>query len=139
MSKAQGLDSLSLLNALLSVKGCVVEEAFLLLSLDPGVLRESLDARRPEVLEALREETWIVGKATERAKEEGFPLSTDHLLEVIWDEDTEGYRWLSQITNPASLEAALNTCRYSGPGGEAGAALQIPKGPAPRVGTAEWA
>jgi hypothetical protein len=112
MEASKGPDSLSLLRALLAMEGSVVHEAFVRLGLDPLDLRKTLGQRKKELGDALDNETWIVEKATRRSKEEGFPLATDHLLEVIWDEDSEGARWLSTMIDPDALEVALNESRY---------------------------
>lgn len=116
LAKVRGVDSLSLLKALLTVEGSVVYEAFAMLGHDAKEMRTSLVARRRETAGSLlEEENWVVSKATVRAKQEGFPLSTDHLLEVIWDEETQGAVWLAERVDADSLEAALNTCRYDDP------------------------
>lgn len=127
MEVSKGPDSLSLLRALLAQEGSVVQEAFVRLGLDPLVLRNELKLRRKQLGDALEAETWIVDKATRRAKAEGFPLATDHLLEVIWDEDCEGSKWLAERADPAQLEEALNAARYPDEGDDPG--LDVPWGP----------
>lgn len=115
MESTKGPDSLSLLVALLVQDGSVVHEAFVRLGLDPAALRKELIARKKELGASLEEETWIVDKATRRAKAEGFRLASDHLLEVIWDEESEGAKWLSGLLDPDALEQALNESRYPNP------------------------
>ncbi len=131
MESAKGPDSLSVLRALLAQEGSVVQEAFVRLGLSTVNLRAQLKAHKKELGEALNSETWIVEKATRRAKEEGFPLATDHLLEVIWDEDCAASRWLSLLIDADRLEAALNDSRYA----ELDPGMDVPWGlrPGPEV------
>jgi hypothetical protein len=119
-----------MLAAILAQEGSVVHEAFIRLGHEPVVLRAELKARKKELAEALEAETWIVDKATRRAKAEGFPLATDHLLEVIWDEESEGATWLSERVDPQQLEEALNACRYPQEEGE-DPGLDVPWGHGP--------
>lgn len=131
----KGPDSLSLLMAVLLQEGSVVQEAFVRIGLDPVALRNELKARKKQLGDALEAETWIVDKATRRAKAEGFPLATDHLLEVIWDEDCEGSRWLSERIDPEQLEEALNSARYPDEDDDPG--LDVPWGHGPGSGPRE--
>lgn len=119
---AKGPDSLSMLRGLLSVPGSVVYEAFESLGFEPKELTKSLTERLRKRSEAVASETWIVEKATRRAKQDGFPLATDYILEVIWDEDTAGAAWLTELVDPERLERALNASRYPDPGGASPAA-----------------
>jgi hypothetical protein len=130
MAKGHAANSLSLLRALLSVPGSVVYEAFHSLGLDLPELSKGLGKLKKEAGHSLDEESWIVGKASKRAKAEGFPLSTDHLLEVIWDEDTAGAAWLSALVDPQQLEVAMNRSRYPNDDGD-DAGLDVPWGPGP--------
>lgn len=116
MESAKGPDSLSLLAALLRQEGSVVHKAFLSLELDPEALHKDVIAHKKALgPAALEGETWIVDKAIRRAKAEGFPLATDHLLEVIWDEECVGATWLTDVVDPERLEQALNESRYLEP------------------------
>lgn len=135
MESSKGPDSLSMLYALLAQEGSVVQEAFVRLGFDPVALRDELKALRKGLGELLEGETWIVEKATRRARAEGFPLATDHLLEVIWDEESEGSRWLFQRVDPEQLEEALNVARYPDNEGE-DPGLDVPWGHGPRSGDA---
>ena len=113
LAKPRGLHSLGLLQALLTVEGSVVAVAF-----------EHLGYQRSERLESLRQfqslvdpevlssELHLSRLAEQKAKAEGLPLSSDHLLEVIWDEDTQGYDWLHSFVDASTLESALNKARY---------------------------
>lgn len=136
MATSKGPDSLSMLGAILAQDGSVVQEAFVRLGHDTVLLRGELKALKKKLGEALEEETWIVDKATRRAKAEGFPLATDHLLEVIWDEECEGSKWLSEHIDPEKLEAALNTARYPEDNDDPG--MDVPWGPGhgPKTGGA---
>lgn len=137
LAKGHTADSLSLLKALFTVQGSVVHEAFASLGLDLPDLAKKLGKLRKEAGGPIDEENWIVGRASKRAKAEGFPLSTDHLLEVIWDEETFGTQWLAELVDPARLEAALNAARY--PDDNEGSGLDVPwgvQGPGPSLAQA---
>lgn len=136
METAKGPDSLSMLKALLMVEGSVAHEAFIRLGLDPIPLRKELQARKKELGDALDEETWIVDKATRRSKADGFTLATDYILEVIWDEECEGSRWLADRISAEGLEEALNASRYPEDGEEPGLDVPWARGPAPVGGAA---
>lgn len=133
MEASKGPDSVSMLGALLAQEGSVVQEAFVALGFDPEKLREELKGLKKSLGETLEKETWIVEKATRRAKEEGFPLATDHLLEVIWDEESEAARWLCDRLDPERLEQALNGARYPEEEGEVGLDVPWGHGPGPRL------
>ncbi len=57
-------------------------------------------------------EPWLVEKALAKARREGYPLGSDHLLEVTWDEDAAAGLVLQELVTAEKLEAALNWARY---------------------------
>lgn len=108
-----GTDSLGLLEALLSVEGSVVVEALESLGHQRDSLLSSLQEQRQRSRpEDFAHEPNLLKLAERKAREEGFPLSSDHLLEVLWDEDTQAYLWLRTVADAESLEQALNSVRY---------------------------
>lgn len=113
LARRLGTDSLGLLEALLSVEGSVVVEAFESLGHQRDRLLSSLqEQRRRSRPEDFAQEPNLLKLAERKAREEQFPLSSDHLLEVIWDEETQGHLWLRTVVDAESLEQALNSVRY---------------------------
>ena len=113
LAKPHGLHSLGLLHALLTVEDSVVFEAFEALGFPPKELLLSLQEHRDSLApENFAQEPPLSKLAEQKARTEGFPLGTDHLLEVIWDEETLGYEWLRQRFSAEALEQALNSVRY---------------------------